>query len=71
MLMLRRSFVYACSFLAVAVLAAQTDVSSLGPQVGSVIPAFSGVDQLGRTQTLDSVMGREGAMVVFYRSADW
>jgi hypothetical protein len=47
------------------------DVEALGPQVGARVPEFSGVDQRGRTQTLESLMGREGLMLVFNRSADW
>jgi hypothetical protein len=35
------------------------------------VPDFSLVDQQGRTRTLQSVMGPKGAMIVFYRSADW
>ena len=45
--------------------------TSLGPQVGSAVPSFSGVDQFGRTHTLESTLGAKGAMLVFYRSADW
>lgn len=53
--------------------AAQTpvDVEKVGPQVGARVPDFSGTDQRGRTQTLESLMGREGLMLVFSRSADW
>lgn len=47
------------------------DVERLGPQVGEVVPAFSAVDQFGRTQTLKSIMGPNGAMLFFNRSADW
>ena len=47
------------------------DVEQLGPQVGEVVPAFSAVDQFGRTQTLQSTMGPNGAMLFFNRSADW
>lgn len=47
------------------------DVERLGPQVGEVVPEFSGVDQFGRTHTLTSIMGPNGAMLVFNRSADW
>jgi hypothetical protein len=50
---------------------AQVAIDSLGPQVGAPVPAFSGVDQFNRTQTLQSVAGPEGAMLVFFRSADW
>jgi hypothetical protein len=47
------------------------DVSKLGPQVGQQVPDFSLRDQNGRTQTLKSIMGPRGAMLVFLRSADW
>lgn len=47
------------------------DVSRLGPQVGERVPDFSLKDQSGRTQTLQSIMGPRGAMLVFQRSADW
>jgi hypothetical protein len=47
------------------------DVARLGPQVGERIPEFSLPDQNGRTWTRESIMGPKGAMLVFYRSADW
>ena len=47
------------------------DVSSFGPQVGDRIPDFALPDQHGTVQTLDSIMGERGAMLVFHRSADW
>jgi hypothetical protein len=47
------------------------DVSKLGPQVGERVPDFTLLDQNGKEQTLQSIMGRRGAMVVFLRSADW
>lgn len=50
---------------------APVDIDNLGPQVGARVPEFSGTDQRGRTQTLESLMGREGLMLVFNRSADW
>lgn len=50
---------------------AKIDVSKLGPQVGERVPDFSLNDQNGHTQTLQSIMGSKGAMLVFYRSADW
>ena len=49
----------------------RVDVSKLGPQVGATVPDFSLADQQGRKRTLQSVMGPKGAMIVFYRSADW
>jgi hypothetical protein len=42
-----------------------------GPEVGQPVPDFSAKDQEGRTQTLKSIMGPKGAMLVFFRSADW
>jgi hypothetical protein len=63
--------------LITAGIAAQTppaqpaDVERLGPQVGDVVPGFSAPDQFGRAQTLTSIMGANGAMLVFNRSADW
>ena len=50
---------------------AKIDVSTLGPQVGARVPDFSLKDQYGKTQTLQSIMGPRGAMLVFIRSADW
>ena len=47
------------------------DVSKLGPQVGERVPDFSLKDQTGKTWTLQSIMGPKGAMLVFFRSADW
>jgi hypothetical protein len=53
------------------VISAQTDVTRLGPQVGQAAPAFQLADQLGRTQSLKTVAGPKGTMLVFFRSADW
>ena len=47
------------------------DVSKLGPQVGQRVPDFRLMDQTGKIWTLQSIMGPKGAMLVFYRSADW
>jgi hypothetical protein len=67
--------------LALAVLLAATgraqqpasapDVQTLGPQVGATVPGFSLPDHAGRPRTLQSVMGPKGALLVFFRSADW
>ena len=55
--------------------AAQTreaiDVASLGPQIGERVPDFSLPDQNGQIHTRDSIMGPNGVMLVFFRSADW
>ena len=42
-----------------------------GPEVGERIPDFEARDQNGNLVSLDDVMGPNGAMVVFVRSADW
>jgi len=42
-----------------------------GPAVGSTIPKFEAQDQNGRVRTLESISGPKGALLVFYRSADW
>ncbi len=47
------------------------DVGRFGPQIGDIVPDFSLTDQLGQTRTLQSIMGPNGAMLVFSRSADW
>ena len=50
---------------------AKVDVSTIGPQVGAVAPAFTGTDQHGATRSLKSAAGPKGTMLVFFRSADW
>ncbi len=47
------------------------DVASRGPQVGEQVPGFSLPDQTGQVQTLDSILGPNGAILLFHRSADW
>jgi peroxiredoxin len=47
------------------------DVSRLGPQVGDRVPDFRLTDQTGAVQTLESIMGTRGAVLVFVRSTDW
>lgn len=42
-----------------------------GPAVGTQIPQFELTDQNGKRQTLESISGPKGAMLVFFRSADW
>jgi cytochrome oxidase Cu insertion factor (SCO1/SenC/PrrC family) len=50
---------------------AQTDLATLGPQVGQRAVDFSLADQTGRVRTLKSTAGPKGTMLVFFRSADW
>jgi hypothetical protein len=42
-----------------------------GPNVGETVPDFRLQDQNGTSQTLHSILGPKGALIVFYRSADW
>jgi len=44
---------------------------STGPDLGQPIPPFYAVDQDGRRQTFETIRGPRGALIVFYRSADW
>jgi AhpC/TSA family len=56
----------------VSALAAQpVDPQSLGPKAGERVPDFSLPDQHGTTRTLRSTLGPKGAVLVFFRSADW
>jgi len=47
------------------------DTLQVGPQVGQAAPPIEGVDQFGKRQTLASIAGPRGTMLVFFRSADW
>ena len=87
MLMLRRLVLYALLLAAVPMAtpaaaagrsstqgqasSVQVDVSALGPRVGAVVPDFQGIDHFGAKHTLQSILGRKGGMIVFFRSADW
>lgn len=44
---------------------------SVGLAVGKSAPAFSLRDQSGEVQTLDSLKGKNGTVLLFFRSADW
>jgi hypothetical protein len=63
---------------AVAILGAQSppaktgpDLAALGPQIGERVPDFRLTDQSGAVRDLKSVLRRRGAMIVFFRSAEW
>jgi cytochrome oxidase Cu insertion factor (SCO1/SenC/PrrC family) len=47
------------------------DFSQLGPRVGQSPPDFSLTDQTGVRRTLKSILRPNGAVLVFYRSAEW
>ena len=42
-----------------------------GPSIGSQMPDFELRDQDGKTYTLTSLLGPTGAVILFFRSADW
>jgi hypothetical protein len=42
-----------------------------GPAVGSKMPVFELHDQDGKPHTLAGLLGPKGAVIVFFRSADW
>jgi hypothetical protein len=44
---------------------------SIGLAVGQKAPSFSIRDQFGRVQTLDTLKGTKGTVLLFFRSADW
>lgn len=43
----------------------------IGLAVGQKAPAFSAPDQFGRQQTLETLKGPKGTVLLFFRSADW
>ena len=47
------------------------DPQTVGPKIGSKVPSFTLTDQTGQSRTLQSLMGPKGAILVFFRSADW
>jgi len=51
--------------------ASSIELMSIGLAVGERAPAFSAPDQFGRTQTLDTLKGSKGTVLLFFRSADW
>jgi cytochrome oxidase Cu insertion factor (SCO1/SenC/PrrC family) len=49
----------------------ELESTSIGLAVGQKAPSFSLRDQFGRVQTLETLKGRNGTVVFFFRSADW
>jgi hypothetical protein len=42
-----------------------------GPEVGETIPHFEAMDRTGKRTGLQDIVGSKGAVILFYRSADW
>ena len=56
---------------AVSAVADSTYAEKWGPAVGTVAPLLAANDQEGKRQTLESLTGTKGLLVVFNRSVDW
>jgi len=50
---------------------ASIEPMSIGLAVGQKAPPLSLRDQFGHTQTLESLKGANGTVLLFFRSADW
>jgi hypothetical protein len=50
---------------------ASVELMSIGLAVGQKAPVFSLHDEFGGLQTLDSLKGTNGTVLLFFRSADW
>jgi cytochrome oxidase Cu insertion factor (SCO1/SenC/PrrC family) len=67
----------AAAFLALAIVSAAAqpapmpDLATVGPQVGAQVPSFTLPDQTGQSRSLESLIRPKGAILVFFRSADW
>ena len=46
-------------------------LTDIGLAVGRKAPAFSARNQFGQLQSLDTLRGRNGTVLLFFRSADW
>lgn len=43
----------------------------IGLALGQTAPAFSAIDQFGRSQSKETLKGPRGTILLFFRSADW
>ena len=50
---------------------AQNDGYRTGPAIGELVPDFTLPDQEGKSWTRQALMGPNGLLLVFSRSADW
>jgi hypothetical protein len=44
---------------------------TIGLQVGQKAPAFAVQDQFGHDQSIETLKGAKGTVLLFFRSADW
>ncbi|MGA8222649.1 MAG: hypothetical protein WB780_13430 [Candidatus Acidiferrales bacterium] len=47
------------------------DPSSIGLEAGQKAPSFTSRDQFGHEQSIESLKGSNGTVLLFFRSADW
>ena len=77
-----RPMIFGCAILLLALSAlpdarsqnsppSEHEAPAPGLAVGRRAPAFSASDQFGRVQTLDTLRGANGTVLLFFRSADW
>ncbi len=66
-----RSFIPVAAIVATLAAAADATAIDIGPAVGSVAPALAATDSAGAPRTLASIAGRNGTVLVFFRSAKW
>jgi hypothetical protein len=59
------------ALFALTMAAAQVSGIKTGPEVGQKVPAFEARDQNGNLQTLSTLRGAKGLVLLFVRSADW
>lgn len=57
--------------LSLALMAAKALPEDTGLPLNSQVPEISVVDMLGDRQTISTLTGEKGLVLVFYRSADW
>jgi cytochrome oxidase Cu insertion factor (SCO1/SenC/PrrC family) len=64
-------FTVAAALVSAAQKPPDVNVDNIGPKIGDVAPDFEAPDQHGAPRRLSTLLGSKGAMLVFYRSADW
>jgi hypothetical protein len=49
----------------------EADSPSIGLQIGERAPNFASRDQFGHEQSIETLRGPNGTVLLFFRSADW
>lgn len=68
---LARGFAFALIFLSACSTLAAQQQGTTGPEIGSTIPSFEAQDQNDHVQSLKNIVGPKGALLVFFKSADY